>query len=284
MMRDSVEMFALFKDVVRSDERIRTMTLEGSRVNPAVTPDAWQDYDLTFLVTDVGSFTRSDEWLARFGDIVLMQKPEAMELFPPDFPTGWFSYLMLFSDGVKIDLTLIPCEDWGEYFASDSLIRVLYDKDGICPSLPEPTDERFWLQKPPSAHVRDCANEFYFACTYAARGLLRDELLFANWTFEQILRIELLRMLEYVAGTRNGFPLNTGKHDKWLPRFLTADEQAGLLATYRLDSVDATWNALRSAMDLFERDMVETCDSLGYDRPDDGSKTSVYIDAQEGLQ
>ena len=115
MMRDSVEMFALFKDVVRSDERIRTMTLEGSRVNPAVTPDAWQDYDLTFLVTDVGSFTRSDEWLARFGDIVLMQKPEAMELFPPDFPTGWFSYLMLFSDGVKIDLTLIPCEDWGEY-------------------------------------------------------------------------------------------------------------------------------------------------------------------------
>ena len=85
-MRDSVEMFALFKDVVRSDERIRAMTLEGSRVNPAVTPDAWQDYDLTFLVTDVGSFTRSDEWLARFGDIVLMQKPEAMELFPARFP------------------------------------------------------------------------------------------------------------------------------------------------------------------------------------------------------
>lgn len=238
-MRSPAEMFVLFEEIACADERIRAMTLEGSRANPNATPDAWQDYDVTFLVSDVESFTCSDEWLGRFGDIVLMQKPEAMELFPPDFPAGWFSYLMLFSDGVKIDLTLVPREDGEAYFAQDPLIRVLLDKDGLCPDALRPSDERFWVQRPPSAHVRDCANEFYLSCTYVARGLLRDELLCANWTFEQIVRVELLRMLGYAAGARHGFPLNAGKHDKLLPRLLEPAERELLLGTYRLDSVDA---------------------------------------------
>ena len=261
-MRSPAEMFALFEEIACADERIRAMTLEGSRANPNATPDAWQDYDVTFLVADVEGFTCSDEWLGRFGDIVLMQKPEAMELFPPDFPAGWFSYLMLFSDGVKIDLTLVPREDGEAYFAQDPLIRVLLDKDGLCPDALRPSDERFWVQRPPSAHVRDCANEFYLSCTYVARGLLRDELLCANWTFEQIVRVELLRMLGYVAGVRNGFPLNAGKHDKLLPRLLEPAERELLLGTYRLDSVDAVWKALRAAMDLFEASMAEACEAL----------------------
>lgn len=46
------------------------MTLEGTRVNSNVVPDIWQDYDITFLVTDVDGFKQSDEWLKVFGDIV----------------------------------------------------------------------------------------------------------------------------------------------------------------------------------------------------------------------
>lgn len=283
-MRSPSEMFALFDEVARSDERIRALTLEGSRANPNAAPDSWQDYDITFLVTDVESFTRSDEWLGRFGDIVLMQKPEAMDLFPPDFPEGWFSYLMLLADGVKIDLTLIPCEDAEAYFAQDPLICVLLDKDGRCPALPEPTDERFWVQRPPSAHVRDCANEFYLSCTYAARGLLRDELLSASWTFEQIMRVELLRMLGYLAGARRGFPLNTGKHDKLLPRYLTAGEREALLGTYRLDSVDAAWRALRAAIDLFEASMTEVCEALGCAITNDRPQIGAYLETLESLR
>lgn len=283
-MRSPAEMFALFEEIASSDERIRVVTLEGSRVNPNVAADAWQDYDVTFLVTDVASFTRSDEWLGRFGDVVLMQKPEAMELFPPDFPAGWFSYLMLFSDGAKIDLTLVPCDDVEAYLAQDPLIRVLLDKDGFCPHVRPASDERFWVQQPPPAHVRDCANEFHLSCTYVARGLLRDELLCANWTFEQIVRVELLRMLGYVAGARNGFPLNTGKHDKLLPRFLTAREGEALLGTYRLDTVDAAWKALRAAMDLFEASMAEVCAVLSYECPNDRPKVDAYLETLKGLR
>lgn len=277
-MRTSEELFALLESIAASDERIRVMTLEGSRVNPSAEPDAWQDYDVTFLVTDVSSFTRSDEWLACFGDIVFMQKPEAMDLFPPDFPAGWFSYLMLFSDGTKIDLTLVPCEDKDAYLEQDPLVRILLDKDGICSDARQPSDERFWVQKPPVAHIRDCANEFFFSCTYVARGLLRNEVLFANWMFEQVVRVEVLRMLEYLAGTREGFPLNPGKHDKRLPGYLEDGESAALLGTYRLDSVDAGWSALQSAMDLFEASLVEVCEALAYNCPNDRAKVEAYIE------
>lgn len=277
-MRTTNELFDLLRHVAISDERIRVMTLEGSRVNPNATPDIWQDYDVTFLVVDLESFTQSDEWLKVFGDIVIMQKPEAMELFPPDIPAGWFSYLMLFADGIKIDLTLVPLADINQYLKQDPLIKVLIDKDGICPELPSPSDKQFWIQKPSAVFVDDCANEFCFSSTYAAKGLLRNELLCANWIFEHIMRVELFRMLGYLSGVRNGFPLNTGKHDKFLLHFLSDNECEAVLKTYRLEDVDAAWDALYTALDLFGNALVEVCDSLSYPCPYYLEKVKEYIE------
>lgn len=282
-MRSEKEVFTLFDNIAKTDDRIRVMTLEGSRVNPNVKPDQWQDYDITFLVTDVNSYLDSDEWLSVFGDLLFMQKPEGMDLFPASMPTGWFSYLMLFSDGVKIDLTLVPLESKEEYFKQDPLIRILMDKDGICPTLPSPSDEEFWVQKPREAFVNDCANEFVFVSTYVARGLLRQELLFANWHIEEILRKELHRMLGYLAGTRKGFPCNTGKRDKWLMNFLSNQESSLLLTCYHLGDMDAAWNALEAAMDLFESAMKEVCAALGYEYRNDVAKIRQYIELLKTL-
>lgn len=283
-MRTSAEMFTLFEKIAHSSDKIRVMTLEGSRVNSNVVPDIWQDYDITFLVTDVDGFKQSDEWLKVFGDIVFMQKPEAMDLFSPDLFEGWYSYLMLFSDGIKIDLTLVPITDIDQYFKQDPLIKVLIDKDGICPQSIYPSDETFWIQKPSFAFIRDCANEFFFVCTYVAKGLLREELLFANWHFEQILRVELNRMLGYLAGVRYGFPLNTGKHNKWLLRFLTKDECIDVLKTYRLESIEICWESLEIAMRLFDKAMKEVCNYFNYNDSDDFIRVKNYIETLKTLK
>lgn len=283
-MRTSSEMFTLFESIAVSDERIRAMTLEGSRVNPNVKPDIWQDYDITFLVTDTQSYTCSDDWLKVFGDRIFMQKPEAMELFPPDFPSGWFSYLMLFSDGIKIDLTLVPADDAENYFSQDPLIQVLLDKDGICPKTLMPSDEQFWVRRPSPGFVRDCANEFLFVCTYVAKALLRGELMFANRMFENVLHKELNRMLGYLAGVRNGFPLNTGKHDKWLPGFLSESESEALFKTYCLNDTAAVWNALYTAMRLFEAAEREVCGALRYEYNNETENITQYIETLKNLQ
>lgn len=59
----------------------------------------------------------------------MMQKPEDMELFPPE--EKGFSYLMLFDDYNKIDLTLLPLEELDNYLKGDKLIKVLIDKVGV---------------------------------------------------------------------------------------------------------------------------------------------------------
>src|SRR5690625_2844184 len=130
-MRSEREMMKLILDFAERDERIRLVTLEGSRANKNIPKDSFQDYDVSYFVTDMNSFIESDDWLDVFGRRIFMQKPEAMELFPPELG-NWFSYLMLFEDKNRIDLTLIPVQEVDEYFKkSDGLVDVLLDKDSL---------------------------------------------------------------------------------------------------------------------------------------------------------
>lgn len=276
-MRTDKEMFDLFYRMAAADERIRVMTLEGSRVNPNITPDTWQDFDITFLVTETESFLSSDEWLTEFGKIILLQKPEAMQLFPPDFPDGWFSYLMLLDDGVKIDLTLIPVEQADKYYQFEPLVKILLDKDGTAPALPPASDDCFRTDRPSQAFITDCANEFYFVCTYIERAILRKELLFAQQKTEEILHCELRRMLRYLAGVRSCFPVNTGKLDRLLPEFLTQEEYGLLMKTYVLDSLSGAESALESAMRLFDAALKEVCAALGYADPGYHEPVQEYL-------
>ena len=134
-MRTEQEMFDLILSFARQDERVRVVTMNGSRANPKAPRDTFQDFDVVFAVTEMDSFLADDAWLDYFGKRIIMQKPEGMELFPPDGKNR-FSYLMLFEDGNRIDLNLMPLEELEHYLKEDSMLRVLLDKDGRVPALP----------------------------------------------------------------------------------------------------------------------------------------------------
>ncbi|MGQ4819127.1 aminoglycoside 6-adenylyltransferase, partial [Enterococcus faecium] len=81
-----------------------------------------------YFVTDVESFTLKDEWLKSFANIIMMQKPEHMELFPAE--EKGYSYIILFDDYNKIELTLLPLEELGNYLNHDKLIKISLNKYG----------------------------------------------------------------------------------------------------------------------------------------------------------
>lgn len=192
-----------------ADERIRMVTLEGSRTNRNIPSDEFQDYDITFFVTDMQGFTADDEWLNVFGVRLIMQKPEDMELFPAQ--ERGFSYLMLFRDGVKIDLTLLPLDLAEEYFTWDKLVKILLDKDNRIEQPPEPTDVDYHLQRPTGRMFDDCCNEFWNTVPYVVKGLCRREILFAIDHMNDIVRKELLRMISWLVGSERGFDFSLGK-------------------------------------------------------------------------
>ena len=100
-----------------------------------------------------------------------------MELFPPE--EKGFSYLMLFDDYNKIDLTLLPLEELDNYLKGDKLIKVLIDKDCRIKRDIVPTDIDYHVRKPSAREYDDCCNEFWNVTPYVIKGLCRKEILFA---------------------------------------------------------------------------------------------------------
>ena len=67
-MRSEQEMLALILETAKSNDRIRAVMLNGSRVNPHAARDIFQDFDIVYFVTDLPSFTSDHTWIDRFGE------------------------------------------------------------------------------------------------------------------------------------------------------------------------------------------------------------------------
>ena len=233
-MRTEQEMFDLILNFAQLDQRVRVVAMNGSRANPNIKPDNYQDFDIVFTVTEMASFLADDAWLDYFGKRIIMQKPEGMELFPPDGKPR-FSYLMLFEDGNRIDLSLLPLEELEQYLKEDSIIRILLDKDGRVPAPTESSDVDYWIKRPTPGIFDDCCNEFWWLSTYVAKGLARNELPYAI-THLDYMRKQLMTMLSWQLGFEKGFNFSIGKEYKYLQQHLNPEDWQALLNTWRIDS------------------------------------------------
>lgn len=274
-MRTEQEIMDTILSVAKSDDRIRIVTLEGSRTNINIPKDEFQDYDITYFVTDMKSLLSSDDWLSQFGNIIMMQKPENMELFPPE--EKGYSYLMLFDDYNKIDLTLLPLEDLDDYLNGANLIKVLIDKDCRIKRDIVPTDIDYHVRKPSAREYDDCCNEFWHVTPYVVKGLCRKEILFAIDHLNQILRFELLRMMSWKVGIETGFTVSVGKNYKFLDKYIPEDLWNRLLSTYRMDSYGNVWKSLFICHQLFREVSKEVAELLGFDYPEYDKKVIGYV-------
>lgn len=273
-MRTEQEMMNIILSIAKQDKRIRITTLEGSRTNINIPKDEFQDYDITYFVSEMESFIKDDEWLKKFGNIIMMQKPEDMELFPAEMKG--FSYIMLFDDYNKIDLTLLPLEELEDYLNGDKLVKVLMDKDGRIKQEVVPTDEDYHVRKPSVREFDDCCNEFWNTTTYVVKGLCRKEILFSIDHMNQILRHELLRMISWKVGIETGFTLSVGKNYKFIDKYISKDLWKSLLSTYKMDSYGHLWESLFKCHELFREVSKEVGKKLNYVYPEYDANITRY--------
>lgn len=145
-MRSEKEMMELILSVARKDERIRAVYMNGSRTNPNVKKDIFQDYDIVYVVKENRPFYEDERWIDRFGERLYMQCSEKMDkdrgqAVGLDQCFGW---LMQFQDGNRLDLHVVPVEKAN--VMEDKLCVILLDKDHILPSIEPPTDEDYWIR------------------------------------------------------------------------------------------------------------------------------------------
>jgi len=259
-MRTEKEMFDLILGFAKNDERVRAVYMNGSRTNPNVPKDIFQDYDIVYVVEETASFLEDESWIDIFGELIIKQEPDKLDKVlgkDVDFSMS-YTYLMQFTDGNRIDLHIETKKAMLKEYGTDKLTIKLLDKDKCLPSIPLSTDEDYWIKKPSKEKFFCVCNEFWWVAPYSAKGLWRKELLF--------------------VGINTNFSLSIGKLGKYLDNYLPTDMWEKLLKTHDTKDYETTWNALIVMCELFDEVAKFVSKSLGFEyNSDEANKSFEFI-------
>ncbi|MDF1522471.1 MAG: aminoglycoside 6-adenylyltransferase [Trueperaceae bacterium] len=249
--------------VASADPRVRAVVLSGSRADPEAPADRGRGHGVVFVVTDVAPYRAEPDWVDVFGERTILQRPDAMGGALPR-ADGGEAWLMLFEDGSRIDLTLVPVAAMATY-RHDGPVRVLVDLHGVVPP-PPPTDAPHFVPDPPTAAAfADVCNEFWWVAPYVAKGLARGETTYAHHHFDVVLCAQLLTMLGWDVAAASGFRRGAGKHGRSLRREMALEDWARLEATYAGADPEAAWDALEAMAGLFRDVATRVAGRFGFD-------------------
>jgi aminoglycoside 6-adenylyltransferase len=254
-----------------SHEHIRAMLLTSSRANPNAYIDLFSDYDVELIVTETSTFGEDDTWLENFGSIIASFKDENADLDG----TKSYTRLVLYDDGVRIDFQIYQVEVLLRIMREPILpsnleigYKVLLDKDGLTVGLKRPTHSAFIPSKPAEEEYIEHINEFWWDITYVAKSLWRDELYFAKYMLDNVIRFDYFRkVIEWYIGVQYDWTVNPNKCGRWFKRYLDPKTWSELEATFAGSSIEDNWNALFKTTDLFRRLAMEVGKHLGYTYP-----------------
>jgi len=258
------------------NKRIRAVLLNGSRTNPNINPDKYQDYDITFLVSGIKNFTSDLAWTDVFGEKLLQQLPDQM--IPGNAKNKQsqaFHCLMLLEDGNRIDLTLFPVERFKSRFHTDSLTVVWLDKDERFLNVEAPSEKDYFTSKPTKKEFFDYCNEFWWVSTNAGKGLARNEIIYAKEMIENHLRPVFMKMLEWYIGSNNSFSVSIGKGGKFLKKYLQKKMYNRLLSTYAGTDIEDNWKALFTLTSLFSKCASEIAAAVDFEYNDSEEKNAI---------
>ncbi len=247
-MRSIQTMLNTITSVAKHDDRVRAVIMNGSRVNPAVKKDKFQDYDIVFYVDDYQTFPKDNEWIKVFGDVLIMQTKD--DQLDASLDEAWYIYLMQFKDGNRIDLSIRDIKDFSQDIQEDSLTRVLINKDNYPVNIPSPNESSYYINKPTEKEIRCTINECYWVSLCVAKGLAREHILYAM-DHLAIVRNQLRMMLTWWVGYKTDFKTSIGKSENRLKKYIDSSWYERLLKTFPSTNKDEIYGSLYTLLDLF---------------------------------
>ncbi|HEY5586596.1 MAG TPA: aminoglycoside 6-adenylyltransferase [Ruminiclostridium sp.] len=260
-MRNEKEVLDQLLSFARNNEMIRAVILNGSRVNPNVQKDIFCDFDVVFAVTDPKHFLNNQSWIEEFGETIIVQQNKCSEN-----SVDWFIFLMIFTDGIRIDLQFFPIEHVQMQY-EDSLKVLLLDKDNAINEFELPNESFYFTKKPSKEEFEKTINNFWWCSTNVAKGIWRDELCYAKTMYEVVVRECIINLLSWYIGMNHNWCINTGKWGKWFKGNLPVELWNSFVKTYSGTDYNEIWESLLEACRLVRKIGVEVADTLGYEYP-----------------
>jgi aminoglycoside 6-adenylyltransferase len=251
-------MMDLIMNKAINDERIRAVTMDGSRANKNAVHDKYSDFDIVYFVTDVREFTKDKSWINYFGDILIVQYPQDWYSHPYDYEGHEaFVYLIQFSDGNRIDLSIVDIRNIGrEKYIKEPRV-VLLNKDNYEELIPIDDEKAFFIQPPTQMEFYNTCNEFRWLSIYISKGLCRKEFYYAKYSYDVLIMEMFMKMLNWKVGIDHGFNVTTGSHSKYLKRFLSDSEMRRLQGIFPSGEYEDMWDKLLLMYDYFNELEIE---------------------------
>lgn len=265
-MRTSAEMMELIMKKASNDDRIRAVTLDGSRANKNAVHDGYSDFDICYIVSDVRDFTKDKSWIAYFGEILIVQYPMDWYSHPYDYNShDNYTYLIQFTDGNRIDLTLIDIQNISLEAENNEPRIILLNKDNLSELTSVDSEAAFYIQKPSQMEYYNTCNEFRWLSVYISKGLCRREFYYVRYSYEVLTMEMFIKMLNWKIGTDHDFKVTTGGHSKYLKRFLSEDEMNRFQGIFPDGNYDDIWTKLFLMYDYFAELAAYVGGCLGYE-------------------
>jgi aminoglycoside 6-adenylyltransferase len=254
----------------RSSDDIRVMLLTSSLVNPSAPVDELSDLDIEFVVKDLPAFLKDDSWLANFGDIiaVIVENEAAFDgihamrmVFYEDYSKVDFKLFSIPNFLAEATKPALP-EDW------DVGYKVLIDKDGLTANMLPPSYEATLIKKPSNETFQLKMLDFWWDMIYVAKGLLRDELFYAKYVSEEVMRFNNLQaILEWYIGLQHDWKITTNKKGRLFKQCLSPEMWKKVEATFSGSDIEDNWRALFAYVDLGSEIGPLIAKQLGYEYP-----------------
>ena len=273
-MRRENEMYELIINIAKHDERIKAVYMNGSRTNENIEKDIFQDYDVVYVVTNTKPFIEDKEFIHKFGDIWFMQYPDENPDYPSD-KENFYGWLMQFKDGNRIDLHVESISHAMEHIADDKLCKILLDKDDILPDIPPATDEDYRIQRPTEQQFLCTCTEFWWCLNNVAKGLWREEVLYAQDMINFVVRKQLEKVIAWKIGIKTDFSVSVGKSAKYMHKWLSKEEYKEYLSTYASGDVKDCWRAVFEMIDIYSKIAPTVADELRYTYNFDEEKACI---------
>jgi aminoglycoside 6-adenylyltransferase len=264
-MKKTKEVLEEITSWAERDNDVRAVMLTGSRANLHARADLLSDYDIEIAVNNADRFLESEEWLSAFGDIITI-------IYVNDVFT---LRMVLYKDYVRIDFRIYTIDNFKQYLTQsilpehwDAGYKVLSDKDKLTVKLKSPAYNAFIITKPVEKEFLSIVTDFWWDVTYVAKSLWRNELFYAKYMMEHVIRFSYLqKMIEWYAGLQNDWKITTNKHGRFFKQSLDNETWMELEKTFAGNVIEENWEALFISLELFSRLASSIANKLDYSYP-----------------
>lgn len=269
-------------------DAVRVVLLTSSLVNPYAPVDRFSDLDIELVVDDLPLFLADPTWIESFGGIIAMVV-EGEEVFDGKYAMR----MVLYEDYTKIDFKIYGREEFRKAVLAEVLeedwdigYKIMMDKDNLTAGMKTPEYKPAFIQKPTAEAYHQLMNDFWWDMTYVAKCLWRDNLFYAKFMSEDMMRSQYLRpMIEWYIGMQHNWKVSTNKKGRLFKRYLSPELWTRIEATFSGSAPEDNWRALQAYTEVGRELGQALAAGLGYTYPAKlDRQICAYLDYVKSLE